>query len=367
MNILIAPNAFKGTLSAKEVADGIEEGIREVSQNHNIRKLPIADGGDGTLEVLLDSLGCERHNISVPGPSGTEIFASYGYNPISKTGLVELAESSGLRLLNDKELSPDTATTFGTGLILKELIRKGANEIYFGVGGSASIDGGTGILEALGMKFHSDSGAIRDIRPESFFDITSISWPKKMVYPKIKILSDVNNYLLGKEGAVRVFGSQKGLGKDQFQDFENRISHWAEVVFNYSGLDIRKLEGGGASGGVPAGLYPFLPTTIVPGAETIFEIVGLEKQLNWCDYLITGEGRIDIQTIMGKGPGKIAERAKKSRKKVIGFCGTHEADLDWGGLFDSIIASSGDQKSSEWIKNGRKNLVSSSSKWASAL
>lgn len=331
MKILIAPNAFKNALPALQAGMAVSRGLKQSNFDHESVVLPIADGGDGTLEILSSAFHANITFTKILGPLEGELEAFYGYSVNDQVGIVEIARTSGLQLLTREDLDPWKANTYGTGQIIKKLILDGCKEIYLTVGGSSSVDGGVGILAALGMKFYSGDQEITNPRPEDLKRIDKIDpEPLQMLTHQVKVilLSDVTNPLLGKDGAVRVFGKQKGVGDSEFEEFEGLMEHWATLVKDHAGKDITELVGGGASGGVPAGLAPFLNVEIREGAKEILKITGFHQELENADLVITTEGQIDGQTAQGKGPGLVAKFAREASIPCIGLCGQIGEDYD---------------------------------------
>ncbi|MFY0689991.1 MAG: glycerate kinase [Cyclobacteriaceae bacterium] len=324
MRILIVPNAFKGGLSAQRAAQCIEEGLLKSSLEVQCDAIPIADGGDGTLDILAGMLQAEIKSMEVIGPSQQRIVARYGFMGDKKTGIIELAEASGLAVVGQDHLRPEIALTTGVGQLMNEL--KGCKEILLGVGGSATTDGGVGILQELGLKFYKGNiplhiNGILDIIQVDRIDASGIVFDTK-----IKIISDVENYLLGSNGAVSVYGPQKGI--EELALYEKAMQSWVKLVKAATGIEIDQLKGGGASGGVPAGLSAFLNVKIVSGADYILKLGRFKQKLTNTDLVITTEGQIDSQSLQGKGPGKIAEVAVNEGVPTIGLCGSLEKGFD---------------------------------------
>lgn len=342
MKILVCPNAFKGSLTAHQASDTIKRGIIESGLDAEIVTLPIADGGDGTLEIMYDALALSIHSIATLNAINQPINANFGWSEKSKIGFVELAEASGIKHIDRSDLDPFRANTFGSGLIIQRLIEMGAKEILISIGGSASIDGGIGILDALGFGFYgSDDQVIQSPKPIDFCSIERIQLKEAESYPRginFKVLCDVFNPLLGSNGAATVFGPQKGATVEEVKFLEQGLDHLAKVVLAKNGLNIGTVRCGGAAGGTAAFLYGLLNAQLMDGASEVLDLIGFQKKLSDSDMVITGEGRIDAQTIAGKGPGVVARNTKKANKYLIGIAGEIDFSTVDQKLFDELIS-----------------------------
>ncbi len=362
MNILIAPNAFKHSLSSTEVGRAIVEGLDRSRLEGKFSVLPIADGGDGSLTILARALSAEIKSLQVNGPLGSPVLARYAINKKEATGIVELAEASGIRYLSEKELNPWKANTYGTGEIVNKLVLEGCKKIYLTVGGSASVDGGIGILSALGARFFAGKELLTLPVTEDILRITRIDASGlKTGKCKFILLTDVQNKLLGKNGAVSVFGPQKGVKPDEISEFEGIMKYWSKLLAQ-DGRDVTKLTGGGASGGVPAGLWPFLDLDIRSGGNEILDLTGFHELLSHSDVVITAEGRIDAQTGQGKGPGLVAKYASEKGIPVIGLCGIVSEDYDSASSYFTSVWSINRRLESlgQALVNTRRNLLETS-------
>jgi glycerate kinase len=340
MNVLIAPNAFKNALDAKSVGEALKQGLVDSKLSGDFKVLPIADGGDGSLDILAHYYQAEILLMEVPDPLGRFVSARYGINSAKGIGIIELAEASGIRWLTEEELNPWIANTKGTGLIMRDLIARGCHHLILTVGGSASIDGGLGILEALGVRFFSEGKLFQPTGPCDFHKITSIDASKAVPLSQMRIslLCDVENEILGEYGAVKVFGPQKGVQKDEIDELEKSMRHWVELLENYQ-EGVKYMKSGGASGGVPVGLSAFCKVEILQGASEILRLADFSKYLNESEIVITTEGQIDAQTGYGKGPGLVAQIAASQGKKVIGLCGQINDDYNPDeSFFDAVFA-----------------------------
>lgn len=337
MNILVAPNCMKGSLSAFQFADLVEQAFIDTSSSFfKIRKLPVADGGDDTIEVLMNALCLEVQKVAVYDPLGRMVMARYGY--ANGIAVIEMANASGIKLLNMGELNPMKTSSYGTGQLIIDAISKGAKKIYVGIGGSATLDGGMGMLEALDIKFIDSSQNLLKGNGENLGKIFQIDAPKSLITEGIEVvvLSDVDNFLLGPQGAARVFGSQKGATPQMVESLENNLSHYAEVIKNYTGKDVTTFKGGGAAGGISVAFAAFLNAQIMAGADYILDVISINSSIQWADMVITGEGMIDIQTPMNKAPYVVAMRAKKLGKPVIGLAGS--VSLVEKSAFDGVFS-----------------------------
>ena len=340
-HILIAPNAFKNSLTAQLAAKAIEKGFQQSELVCTTECFPIGDGGDGTGGLLIEKNDGQLIDLFVTDPLGRKVAASYGLIDNGKTAVIEMAQASGIRLLQAEELDPLRATSFGTGQIMLDAVSKGVSKILIAMGGSATVDGGAGILAAVGAKFLDEKGAILHTI-ESFTALKAVD--SSMVDPRvlaceIVILCDVDNRLLGDAGAAAMFGPQKGAGKAEVIKLETSLTRFAEVVNRATGQRIDKLAYGGAAGGAAAGLYALLNAKLVNGAESFLHFTGFEKSLSVANLVITGEGSIDEQTLQGKAPYAVAVMAKGKRIKVVGFAGKipFEASEKLSGWFDELL------------------------------
>jgi glycerate kinase len=324
VHILIAPNAFKNSLDATAAAEAIREGLRQSKLKCTCECFPVGDGGDGTAALLIQKCGGMIMPAEVRDPLGRQIRARFGLIDNGSTAVIEMADASGLRLLRREEFDPLRATTFGTGELIKCALDKGASKIIIGIGGSATVDGGTGILQALGVRFMNGGGRVLSNLPEDLADLESIdlsSLDQRISHCALTVLCDVENSLLGEQGAAKVFGPQKGATGPVIKKLEAALAKLRDVMFRQAGKDLAAIKHGGAAGGVAAGLQGFLNATPVKGIDFFLDITGFEVALQKADLVITGEGSIDEQTMRGKGPFGVASRAKGKNIPVIGLAG----------------------------------------------
>jgi glycerate 2-kinase len=325
MHILIAPNAFKNSLTAPAAAKAIREGLLDGLLTCSMECFPVGDGGDGTASLIAQHLGGFFMDVHAKDPLGRNIKTSVGFIDEGKTAVIEMADISGLKLLKQNELDPLHATSFGCGELIRAALNQGVGKIILGIGGSATIDGGSGALQAMGARFLDQSENELSGLPESLIDLDTIDISgidKRIFDTEFIILCDVDNFLLGEKGAASVFGPQKGASETEVKMLENALTRLRDVSFFQTGSDMNKLRHGGAAGGISAGLNIFLHARLVQGIDYFLDMTGFSKALENTDLLITGEGRIDLQTLEGKGPYGVARRAKKKNIRVIGLAGS---------------------------------------------
>jgi glycerate 2-kinase len=341
MRILIAPDKFKGALNAREIAENIAKGLRDALPDAKIDIVPMADGGEGTAEAICEARGGSWLKCKAHDPLGREMEARYAWIKDGKLAVMEMSEAAGMRRLSESERDPVRATTFGVGEMILDAAGRGANEIIIGLGGSATNDGGFGMARALGFEFFMRRGVepIQDRKNEGASDLVElvrITKPGKLSLPKIIAAVDVQNLLLGKNGATRVFGPQKGASEDEVNLLEQALTRLADVVAKEFGFDYRDRLGTGAAGGLGFGLMSFCGATIRPGFDVVAEAVGLESKMKGVDIVITGEGSLDRQTLEGKTPAGVARLARKLGKKVFAIAGRYDGNRQVHELFDEI-------------------------------
>lgn len=342
MKILIAPDKFKGSLSAPEVAENIALGLRSILRDAEIAIAPMADGGEGTAEVISNALGGSWVKCKAHDPFGLEIDARYAWIANRKLAVMEMSEAAGMRRLSENERDPLLANTFGVGEMILDGARHGAREIIIGLGGSATNDGGFGMARAVGFRFFGEgeqdeekkrelTGAVGELQM-----LERIERPKDLSLPKIVAAVDVQNPLLGASGATRVFGPQKGASDDKIDILERALAKLADVVSKEFGIDYRDEPGAGAAGGLGFGLMSFCGAKIRPGFEVVAEAADLESKMVNFDLVITGEGRLDRQTLEGKTSAGIARLARKLGKPVFAVAGCTDGDRQVRELFDGV-------------------------------
>jgi glycerate kinase len=343
MHILIAPNAFKNSLTATDAALAIEEGLMNSKLICTCECFPIGDGGDGTAELIFQRQGGKRIEKEVRDPFGRPITASFGLVDEGRTAVIEMADASGLRLLKGETLNPLLATSYGTGQLIKYALDEKVKRIIIGLGGSATVDGGIGMLKALGVRFLDKDSSEITLMPDSLFrlqglDLTGLD--NRIRECGIIAMCDVDNKLLGERGAATIFGPQKGASLRDVLSLEEGLSKMRDIVLRDLGRDMGVIQYGGAAGGVAAGLSVFLDAQLVNGAAYFLKLTGFEKKLASADLIITGEGCIDEQTLQGKGPFAVAQLAKEKNLVVIGLAGRvpeggNKAFREW---FDVLLS-----------------------------
>ena len=327
MKILIAPDKFKGSLSAAEVCDALSKGLKKSNPNLTLTTRPMADGGDGSLEVLAHYFDLKTITVEVDDPLFRPINATY--RMAGATAYIEMAAASGLALLKVKERDCMETSSFGTGELILDAIRKGATTIYLFIGGSATNDGGMGIASALGWSFYNEQGALLVPTGENLTSVNRIDGTFLFYKPakvKFKVICDVNNPFYGTNGAAYVYAAQKGATPDEVKILDDGLRNLADVLKAGDYGDIADIPGAGAAGGVGGGAIAFLNADLVSGIQTFIEMTDLEKQIKDCDLVITGEGKLDAQTQQGKVISGVCALAEKYNKRVIAVCGDAEKD-----------------------------------------
>lgn len=325
--IIISPDSFKGSLSASEVANAIEEGIKNVFPNCETVKIPISDGGEGTMETLVNALGGEKVKIKVHNPLMRLIEVEYGLVNDGKIAVIEMAIASGLTLLTKEEQNPLLTTTFGTGEIIKDALKKGCRSFLIGIGGSATNDAGTGMLKALGYRFLDKKGAETEGTGKSLLSICTID--ESEIIPELKeasfmIACDVNNPFSGPNGAAYVYAPQKGADEQMTNELDKGMENLRKLIETEKKIDLNMVSGAGAAGGLGGGFVAFLNAQLKPGIAMVLEAIDFEKHLQNAELVITGEGKLDTQTGMGKAASGILNVANKNNIPVIALGGTVE-------------------------------------------
>lgn len=324
MHILISPNAFKNSLNAEEAAAAIQQGLIQSKLNCTCECFPIGDGGDGTGELIIKKCGGEVVRAEVNDPLGRSINAPFGLIDKGSCAVIEMADASGLRLLPTGELNPLIATSYGTGEQMKIALNKGARKIIVGMGGSATVDGGCGMLKALGIRFLDKNSEELTGLPARLTELARVDvsgLDTRINETEVIVLCDVDNLLLGDFGSAVVFGPQKGASPGDVKKLDAALAKLAEIALQQTGKDMAAIKYGGTAGGAAAGLYAFLNAQLVNGIEHFLDLTGFDKALEKSDLVITGEGSIDEQTLQGKGPYGVAFRAKQKGLPVIGLAG----------------------------------------------
>ncbi|PSV53097.1 glycerate kinase [Photobacterium sp. GB-1] len=331
MKIIIAPDSYKESLTAMEVATAIENGFRQVLPNAEYIKLPMADGGEGTVQSLVDASNGRIIECTVTGPLGEQVNGFFGLMGDGKTAIIEMAAASGLHLVSPEQRNPMLTNSFGTGELILAALDKGVEHIIVGIGGSATNDGGIGMAQALGIRLQDENnnpiyfggGALARLH---HIDISDID--PRLAQVKLEVACDVDNPLCGEKGASQVFGPQKGATPEMVVQLDTNLAHYAEIIKRDLGTDVKDMAGAGAAGGMGAALLGLFNAQLRPGIEIVMDAVNLADVLKDADLVITGEGRIDSQTIHGKTPIGVARTAKRFNKPVIGIAGCLSYDCD---------------------------------------
>lgn len=330
LKVIIAVDSFKGSATSKEVEDYIESGILKYKKdNISIKKIPIADGGEGTVEAIVEATSGEYKYLEVKGPLGDTVKAKFGIIK-NNIAVMEMAESSGINLVPRENLNPYKATTYGVGQILKQILDMGIKEIYIGIGGSATNDGGAGMLAALGAKFYDSQNNEIGYTPIELSRLSRIdltNFDSRVTKTKITILSDVRNILCGENGASYIYGPQKGASKEDIVSLDCILNNYGNIIDEYLGEKNSIKPGSGAAGGLGYALLSVCKAEFNEGIIKIMELIELEENLKDADLVITGEGRIDNQSVNGKAPVGIALTAKKYNIPVIAIVGSSDKNL----------------------------------------
>lgn len=337
MRILIAPDKFKGSLSAREVAESIAVGMHDVLPNAELDLVPVADGGEGTAEVICSACQGEWVMCDAHDALGRPISARYAWLQKSETAVMEMSETAGMWRVAPAERDPFCSNTYGVGEMLLDAAWRQANEVIVGLGGSATNDGGFGMARALGFRFLNGSNAELNGPVSDLLHLEHISPPPNLVLPRVRAAVDVKNPLLGARGATRTFGPQKGVASDQLEVFEEALGRLADVVARDLGCDFRKIPGAGAAGGLGFGLMSFCGATISPGFELVAEMLHLDAIMQRADIVVTGEGHLDDQTLEGKAPAGVARLARRLGKRVFAIVGCATEETITREIFDGVL------------------------------
>jgi len=324
VKIVVAPNAFKGSLSAAQAAEAMYAGIRRVLADANVELIPVADGGDGLLAALQGPLVAERRIQRVSGPLGNAVDALFLYSPSRQLAVIEMATAAGLALVDVDQLDVMHASSKGVGELIKAALDLGAKCIVLGIGGSATSDGGTGLATALGMRFldaHGQPLAGNGANLQHICHIDGSALDRRLTATRLEVACDVDNPMLGNLGAARVYAPQKGATPDDVSALERGLTNLAAVIQRDLGQQVGNLPGGGAAGGMGAGLKAFFDAQLQPGAQLVLELLQVETAIAAADLVLTGEGRLDYQTGFGKAPGAVAALACKHAVPCIAIAG----------------------------------------------
>lgn len=324
MKFVLAPDSFKESMTAKEAAQAMERGIKKIIPHAECVKVPMADGGEGTVQSLVDATEGELYKKLVKGPLGDEVLATFGVLGDKKTAVIEMASASGLHLVPREKRNPLLTTTYGTGELIKAALDAGVNQMIIGIGGSATNDGGAGMIQALGGKLLTKDNEELNLGGGYLnllhkIDLNGLD--KRLKGVKIEVACDVTNPLTGKNGASYIFGPQKGATGEMVKILDDNLSHYAKIIEEQLGLDIESIPGAGAAGGLGAGLLAFFCAELKRGIDLVTEHANLKEKMQDADYVFTGEGSIDGQTLYGKAPLGVALIAKEYNIPVIAFSG----------------------------------------------
>ena len=363
MHILIAPNAFKNSLNAIDVAHAIETGLHQSKLNCTTNCFPIADGGDGTGSLIVKYCNGDMVRKEVLDPFGRKLRSSFGLINNAQAAVIEMASASGIRLLKKEEMDPLRASSYGTGEQIKFALDEGVGKIIFAMGGSATVDGGCGILGALGVSFLNAKGEYLRPIPADLINMVTIDTSaidKRVFDCEIVVLCDVENILLGPQGAAYVFGPQKGATPQVVNLLDDFLKNFAKISANQTGINIAGIKRGGTAGGAAAGLHAWLNARLVNGIDYFLTLTNFESALQAADLVITGEGAIDMQTLQGKGPFGVAVKAKSKNIPVIGVSGNvpMEQDNELHQYFDCLVPINNEPADiATAMGNTTKNLI----------
>lgn len=373
MKFVIAPDKFKGSLTGFEFCDAVEEGLLMVFNDAEILKKPLADGGDGTMEVAKHYIKGETVTITVKDPLFRPINASYLYSDETKIAYIEMAEASGLKLLNVDEFDCMETTTLGTGELIYDALEKGATEIILGIGGSATNDGGMGMANALGFRFLDEKGLELSPIGKHLSKVKTIDDSNKhhrLDGVKVKVACDVTNPFYGLQGAAYIYGAQKGASENEIIFLNQGLCNFAEIIKNRYEIDLQKVSGSGAAGGVGGGALVFLNGELISGNNLVKELADFDNAINGADWIITGEGQLDEQTLSGKTIDGVVKSAKSKNIPVAALCGSVSisvAQQQKFGLNYVVSIVRGISTLNQAMEQSRKNLVNATFNFASLL
>ena len=373
MKIVIAPDSFKESLTALEVANAIETGFKRIFPNAEYVKLPMADGGEGTVQSLVDATQGRLIETEVTAPLGNQVKSFFGLSGDGKTAIIEMAAASGLHLVPMDKRDPCQTTSFGTGELIKQALDLGVQHIILGIGGSATNDGGAGMLQALGLRLLDKNGQSIGFGGAELSKIAEIQMTDldpRLQYVQIEVACDVNNPLCGERGASAIFGPQKGATPEMVKELDAALAHFAEIAGRDCGKQIKEQPGAGAAGGMGGGLLLLPNVQLKAGVQIVLDNLKLAEQVKEADLVITGEGRMDAQSILGKTPIGVARTAKQFNKPVIVIVGCLREDYEvvYEHGIDAvfpIIRNLGDLPTI--LKQGEQNLISTAQNVARLL
>lgn len=364
MKIVIAPDSFKESLTALAVAEAIGEGFRRILPQAQYRLVPMADGGEGLVQSIVDATQGEKFSTQVTAPLGNKVSASWGMTGDGQSAVIEMAEASGLHLVPTDKRNPLISTSYGSGELISTALDKGLRRIILGIGGSATNDGGVGMLQALGAKFVDKTGKSLSFGGAALTDLAQIDMSgldPRLQETRIEVACDVDNPLCGEQGASAVFGAQKGATKADIQRLDAALRHFAERVQAQLGIDIQTPKGAGAAGGMGGGLMLLPQVRLRSGVQMVIEAVDLAAAIADADIVVTGEGRMDGQSVHGKTPIGVAKLAKSAGKPVIAIVGSLREDYPavYEAGIDAVFPIIRQINSLEnTLQAGRENLIS---------
>lgn len=373
MKIVIAPDSFKESLTALEVANAIETGFKRIFPNAEYVKLPMADGGEGTVQSLVDATQGRLIEAEVTAPLGNQVKSFFGLSGDGKTAIIEMAAASGLHLVPMDKRNPCQTTSFGTGELIKQALDLGVQHIILGIGGSATNDGGAGMLQALGLRLLDKNGQSIDFGGAALSNLAEIQMADlapRLQHVQIEVACDVNNPLCGERGASAIFGPQKGATPEIVKELDAALAHFAQIAERDCDKQIKEQPGAGAAGGMGGGLLLLPNVQLKAGVQIVLDNLKLAEQVKDADLVITGEGRMDAQSILGKTPIGVARMAKQFNKPVIAIVGCLREDYEvvYEHGIDAvfpIIRSLGDLPTI--LKQGEQNLISTTQNVARLL
>lgn len=364
MKIIIAPDSFKESLTALEVAEAIETGFKRIFPHAEYVKVPMADGGEGTVQSLVDATQGELIQTEVTAPLGNKVMATWGLSGDKQTAIIEMAAASGLHLVPLNQRNPLLTTSLGTGELIRAALDFGVNKIILGIGGSATNDGGVGMLQALGIRCLDHQGQEIGFGGKNLANIQQIdlsALDPRLQQVEIEVACDVTNPLCGDNGASAIFGPQKGANAEMVKQLDQALAHFAQQVKAQLDLNIRDQAGAGAAGGMGGGVLLLPKVRLKSGVNIVLDTVQLSDKLQDADLVITGEGRMDGQTAQGKTPVGVALAAKTANKPVIAIVGCLREDYEvvYDKGIDAVFPIIRQLDSLEnTLKNGRENLIS---------
>ncbi len=373
MKFVLAPDKYKGSLTGLEFCNAVAEGIKQVFPEAKIVKLPLADGGDGTIEVIKEYLNADLITLQVSDPLFRQIQSSYLLSSNKKTAFIEMSEASGYKLLQNSELNCMHTTTIGTGELIVDALNNGVKEIILGIGGSATNDGGIGMASALGYEFLNNDGNI--LKPigsnlDRVATIRKVSAHKRLDGVKVNVACDVSNPFYGSNGAAHVYGPQKGVNSTEIQLLDAGLKNLARVIKSDLEIDVQNIKGSGAAGGLGGGAVAFLNANLKSGIELIKEIADFDNAIKDANWIITGEGKLDLQTLSGKTIAGVLASAKSKGIPVAAMCGSVKLtpkEKEMTGL-SYITAVSNETESLEVaMKNSYENLVIATKRFCKTL